>query len=231
MEISKIDSIKNAFLIKSVDLKSLDNLFNQLPGESTYSIETSDGIERKYKTMHEVLSHENSSKNPIQKITLQKSSRDPNLLLIIIFNKDSYNCISYYFSTNEENLIPKINRIMECVESTKAWYSSLSQNNFISFYFSLIALSILTIILLGFFGIIQISSTQIEQRLISFNYGIFIFGIITGMLLYIFKHRIFPIGVFAIGQGEKKYDDLVFFQGASLTILLAIVAIIISIYV
>lgn len=46
-------------------------MFNDLPGETIYVLETSDGFSRVFDYLDEVLSHENSPKNSIQKIEIK----------------------------------------------------------------------------------------------------------------------------------------------------------------
>lgn len=231
MEISKFETIKEAFLIDSIDLNSFDNLLNDLPGETTYSVETADKINRKYESMDTILSHENSSKNPIQKIIIYKHSIDPNLTLVTSFNKNSG--VSYYFSTKQESLIPKFNRFIDTVEGTKAWYSPLSKHHYTSSSIFLVGLSMLIVGILGSYGLILESNEWIASLTkADINLMLFLFlalGILIGYIIDKLKSKIFPNGFFAIGQGKKRHRELIFFQASILTIFVAILGLIIGV--
>ncbi|MDZ7718223.1 MAG: hypothetical protein U5K72_05315 [Balneolaceae bacterium] len=213
MNISKIESINEAFIIESTDLNSIDKLLNELPGNSSFSIETSDGFKRDFESIEGVLSHENSSKNSIQKITINKYSNDPYLQLNISFKINNSHGISYFFSADDENLIPKFQRVIDLIEGTEAWYSKWTKRNFILDLILGIGLLFILLSILPASGIIQTSnveaSTQNKAIVNLVIIGIIAATFLIGLLLNKIRTKIFPAGVFAIGQGIRRHRDIV----------------------
>ena len=237
MSISKIENIEQAFLLEVEDLKSISNLFNDLPGETIFVLETSDGFSRDFDSLDEVLNHENSPKNSIQKIEIKKNSHDPYLTLEISFNKNRYRDITCFFSTREERFIPAYNRIIECVDGTKPWYSKLSKADFISYSLITFWILIITTYALIAFEVIPTSneepSTQDEALayLLIFVIIAAVFGI--GWLMNKLKSKVFPSGAFAIGQGKKRHKTLenirwVVIVGGAITLTVSLISLMLA---
>jgi|GEM_PF-1667848 hypothetical protein len=231
MNSSKNESYEQAFIIKGENLKNIDALFNTFPGDSKYRIETKDKYENEYEDVKEVLNLENSSLNPIQRITISSYSLRPSSSIRLSFEKNTYANIRCSVDAEKTKARSYFNSLEGKIINTKPWYSRLAKADFITYSISLfVAFIILVLILaaLNFFGESTRELNDQEDamiRLLGFLIIGSVFGI--GWGLNKIRSKIFPDGSFALNQGLKKYELLekvrwTVFVGGSITMAISL---------
>ncbi len=237
MGLSRNDFIEQAFVLEPEDLKHIDRLYSELPGEKKFIVETEDKYRRTYNSVDDLINLENPKSNQIKKIEIRLSSRDPYLTANISFEKDRINNIYTSFVADSENYTPIFDKIINRIEGVKPWYSKLSKTDFITY--SLIAYFLLNVFawILVALEVVQTSSGESSSQVEALA-RLLVFGIIGGLfflgwLLNNFRNVVFPSGTFVIGQEAKRHKTLEKFRwsvvvGGALSLTISMILLIIS---
>lgn len=214
MNISATEFLKEAFVIQEEDLSKLDEVFGKVSGDNTYEIKTSDGITREYNSIKDITNFENSASNPIVKFNISSHSIDPKIWASVSFENDSIHPIHYSLQGSGEELSDLLEEIKYRFEGMRPWYSKLAKADFVSYALILLVIIQIVAVIIGAFDLIPENGGSSQNENDSESRALFLVYLILGSTVFLgwvlnqIRKKLFPIGVFAIGQGRKRHELL-----------------------
>ena len=206
----------HAFVVRSSDLEKLWKVLEDHIGTVTVSVECLDDVKREFNDLKELLSYDNSPARRIVSLSVESELDDWEKEAQIVFSSSpSRYAISIKIKGPERVDSGVKDKIFDILEGLKPWYFFLaprasSFDHMASFW---------AYILIGacvYFGLffVWVELTKKFVSLDSFsepNRGLFVVSVlvIPALLMLTLNElrvRIFPLGSFALGQGERRYD-------------------------
>lgn len=212
MNTSKSAFFRQSFVMTEQDLTKLHRALTEFGDDTKIEIECADGLNRKLSTLEELLEFENPPNKAIQKLML--SSRGGNYersAVLRFMNSDDSN-MWLTMEGPEEAVMTLTSLVEERLASMKPWYSAFAKADFVYIALALLvivyiaALAVLATGLIGGQAGVQ-ASTPPDPRSMAIGYLIVFSPFILGIALNYWRKSVFPIGVFEIGQGQKRHAD------------------------
>lgn len=205
---SKFDA-PHAFILTSSQAKKLWDIFYSYNLIVYATVSCSDGMIRKFDSCENLMMFENSKRSEILSIEFSAKGNEPYMYSEISFGERYHLPISGYIHGEESKVSELRTKILDVIESTKAWYSWLSK--FDLFYFWM-PLFIISGIIFNLTNVTKSSSEALPLKaaILGLVILVSIVGIIS-LLIWgtsFLKKRFFPISAFSIGQGESRVHHL-----------------------
>ena len=195
-----------AFVLKETDIDKVWNTMQSDVGEVYAEVSFSDSIERKVKTLGEVLAFENSNKKKITRIGLYARSSSGETISRVVFEDSKYRPIQVSASGIDDVVTKFGDNMSEILDGLKPWYSIISKLDFfyvIGFvcWIAYMLLKIMTPDTPNSNALELVQSIKIIVIVLS------VFGIIALSIWGLNRLRgiYFPFASFAIGQGLERY--------------------------
>ncbi len=218
MEATKNEFKTQAFVLTPVELTRICSIF---PNDSDLKIEIicKDGIDRKYPSLEEFLAFEHPPDKQIKELTLRVYSDNlKNHTTVGFKNSEPPHHSLYSFCSGAEEYVFQVSdKLNDRFEAIKPWYWWIAK------YGSLSILGIWLTLFVGLYyrqGLFRGGATpanlvsDIKNVPIGALVVVLLIVIVGGMLSYWLLSQLqklinktFPMGVFAIGQGTKRYND------------------------
>ena len=210
---------KHAFVIRLYDLEKLWKLLEAHIGTVTASAECSDEMEREFDAWEELASYDNPPAKKIIRLSIESRSDDWKRFVHIRFIGDIF-VSTVILIRAQEQLISEIkDKISDTLDGTKPWYSFLARFG----SYLLVALSWVILWVLywpqGLSEIILSLPAWETLRLPVWSPFVVLIGftillVLIGSAILIYADKglrkpwswLFPVGYFAIGQGERRYE-------------------------
>ena len=209
MDVHYSDELKQAFVVSPDHLKKLVELLQKRIGKVNISGDCVDKIERKFKTVKDLIAYENPKLKRIRRIYLTARSDDYSKSATIVF-RDSFLFGSRISvdATGREDVVSRLKEeILDVIIGMRPWYNAIARTNLVLVF--LILWFILGIIV-GFIAMLRPDSSLDSAESVSYAetavimslFFLCVWGLdgIRGFLL--------PLGVFAIGQGQSRFKLL-----------------------
>ncbi|MDX6557950.1 MAG: hypothetical protein QOF72_999 [Blastocatellia bacterium] len=212
MKVSRQESLAQPFVLTGADLERLSLRLRNLANRISFEIECKDKLKREFATLQELLDFENPPSKEIQSLRIMASSEDLNTRIWLKLENDTARNIFVSIEGDESAALSANDSLEEIFSAIRPWYSRLSRTDFY-LVLTIILMTPLLVLLLGMaLGLVKINPNEpfsLQAALPGIVRGslIGIAPLVFGAMLNRVKRTLFPIGVFAIGQGAKRHKD------------------------
>lgn len=199
--------ISHAFVLTSVEAAKLWSILGGSFESVVASARCSDGIRREFQSQDQLTNYENPRTRAIRALILEARSRQPYGSASITLGGRYSSSIEVSISGDEITVLRLRDRIAEILDGMRPWYSPISRVDF--FYIVGGALLLAFLVLQG------VTSGSSSQKTLTFAQAagaaviVIAFLILVGSLIWALnrlRDRFFPITVFAIGQGQVRFE-------------------------
>ncbi len=214
MNASRNSHLTQPYVLTSDELTKLCRDMKDLTDEVDFEAECGDNIKRQFALLAELLEFENPPKKDIKALWITAASKDRKTRLLLKLDKDSSSNILISIEGSEGSVIAINDLVEERISSMKPWYNFMARTDFVSILLILLLVLILGIVLAVVFGMVggvdrpsspvSIRSTVTGQVI---ALALVLAPFILGYILNRIRQAVFPMGVFALGQGAKRHSD------------------------
>lgn len=219
MSVNYSEELSQAFVVGPNELKKLVGLLEKRIGKVSFSAECIDKIQREFTTVKDLIDYENSKSKRICRIYLSARSEDYSKSATIAFRDSSSfsGGVSLSITANEDVVLQLKDKMLDIVVGTRPWYNLLAHSDlatptgFVFYLLFCVVVIVLNTFIAFKFGLISDSKEGMElgDQLMSFIWLTFIiFFILYFAFFSKLLKRLFPLGIFAIGQGKSQYETL-----------------------
>lgn len=212
MNANRRTHLTQPYVLTSDELIKLSTGLKDVTNEIDFEAECADNIKRQFALLAELLEFENPPKKDIKALWITASSRDRKTRLLLKFDNDSSSNILIFIEGSEENVVAINDLVEERISSMKPWYSFMARTNFLLILPILLVALILGMTLAIVFGVVGGSDRPLSPESIRSSLTgqliaitILLAPFILGYILNRIRQVVFPMGVFALGQGAKRY--------------------------
>jgi hypothetical protein len=213
MRTTRDEALTAPFVIAMEDLRTIDNLCNESFSSREFRAECSDSLVRHFTSLDDLSAYDNPRRARITKLTVSARSPDYRASLILSLGT-SGNDNNIYFSLDAESQTAAHTNslITDWLEGVRPWYSFLARSGVVRL---LERLSALLFLIAGL--MFAISRIQAPHQPVDLNaiLNLTAQGIVfvapcalAFVVIEIVRERVFPMGTFRIGQGDKRHKDL-----------------------
>jgi hypothetical protein len=221
--------ISTVFVIHSHEVESLEKLLKDHIGPVKTRIKCVDGITRELASVSDLLQYENPRSKEIIELRLSARSEDFSREASIDFSSSTWRGISLEFRADEDSVSKLKTGTLDIIDGARPWYGPVQS---IDFVFA----GIVAVLFLWFAAFLTIAlsktrrstakaSTKLTDKqsavgqLVMFGVLAAIFAV--GFILNFLRDSWFPRAVFAIGQGDTRFQSLERFHWGFLIAILA----------
>lgn len=234
MNTTKPQNFKRAFVLEDEDLRRLEDLLKRYvspEGEypAKYEVRLSDSSVRTAGSLDEVLRIENSKPRRITSMIITTPYGNPELHARLSFENDRNRSISYHLTGEDDRVVALSDRLDEYLLGVRPWYSFLTRFSALFFVGGLYVVAYVALALAAaadyfFLDILPGEPAISSSKSDPLQAGVLVVLvavalIVSGVLDWVLK-KIFPVGTFAVGQGDKRHRTLGKVRGAIVGLLL-----------
>jgi len=208
-------NVARAFVIRPDDLEKLDSLLESL-GQAHYDAHCKDGRDRSFDGVAALLAYENLASREITSLTARASNystgQSSSVTVAFHGNRPLYGQNISVRISGRETVVDRFeNGFEDRIAAMKPWYDPLARINFAwTFYWAIMFVSVAMGIGLTVAKWLHVYESA-NHRTATFG-DIFTFAVVllgtpigVGVALNYVRDRLFPLGVFCIGQGERRH--------------------------
>lgn len=207
MKASRQPSWTRAFVLEVGDLELLCEQLTRWIPKLKFGIESKDKIKREFASLEELLNFEHPPSKDIRVLRITGYS-DKVSFFFIRFDKDSVKNIFLSLEGDEEAVMALSEIVENRLVAMKPWYSFLASP------FPWLLLLITPGILFLVWDMVRVLTGRVTAQVAFGGFGnvyTWIIGL-TGAIVFLFLERlklyIFPMAVFALGQGAKRHKNM-----------------------
>jgi hypothetical protein len=232
---TKERNIKIAYEINEQRLKRLDKILKEIHPNIEYEIECSDDSRIRFTDLRELFEYANPSNRKIVGISLS-TDWESKIKVQINYTMLEYSPIRYQISGEDKDVIYYSNRIEDELYTSKVWYGKIRYFDFSKAFFLLIIFSFIVLTGLALYLFRTNLSQEVADTVKTYKDLLYqltfqispllLLGL--GFFLDKIKTILFPIGVFALGEGIARNKKLIFirnliFTGVLLPIIIGVI--------
>lgn len=204
MNVNKKEYVNHPFILSPDELQKLCDYLKTFTSTLIIVGVCADGLKREFDSLEDFVQFENTPKKDIKEVGLNAWSEDYTTKIHLSFSKRGNPSVLVNFRGEESDAVKLDDFLSERFTAIKPWYSFLAKEDFLSGLITLLLQSVIVMVFIIFLW----KSLPLFQ--ISFTWQIAIVVVISMVLnglLTILRKVYFPVGVFLIGQGVKRYED------------------------
>jgi hypothetical protein len=220
MNASISECLSTPFVIRSNEIESLTKLFENNVGAVKASIKCVDGIYREFDSVSDLLEYENSRSKAISELRLIARSNDWTKEASVTFSSSKFRAISMEYRADSDSVYKLKTGTLDVIDGARPWYGGFQKIDFIIGGFVIMGMLWISLV-------IAVASSKKESTENSDTtkltpkdsaigqllfLGIIIALLAIGSILNNFRDAWFPYAVFAIGQGNDRFQSLERFQ-------------------
>lgn len=222
----------HAFVVHQDELSKIWRLLEDRIGPVNASVECSDDVVRKFDDWEQLASYDNPPMKKILELSIQSRSDGWEKSAKVKFSDSRWSPIHIEIEAPEKVGIEIKDKISDVLDGIKPWYSILTGVDFNY--------------LLSFFGVMYLvwyivfgrSLPASSSRSAAFYVLFFLVVLTLGLVIHLSTQRLnklwawlFPVGFFALGQGEQRYKTVENIQwGIGIAFLVSLVASTVAIF-
>lgn len=199
----------HAFVVRQDDLSKIWRLLEDHVGHVKASGECSDDMVRQFDNWEQLASYDNPSMKKILKLSIQSRSDDREKSAHVDFSYNWWATIYIRIEAPEKDGTEVKDKIYDILDGIKPWYSVLAG---VDFNYLLLFFWVMYLVWYIVFGpSLPVSSS----RSAAFYVVFFLIVLTLGLAIHISTQRLnklwswlFPVGYFALGQGEQRYKTV-----------------------
>jgi hypothetical protein len=210
MKVNRTESLTQAYILDSSELEKLCSRLQNWLVKFSFETTHRDSLKREFASLEELIQFENPPNKDIKTLRISGYSKDLNTRLWLKFDKDQFRNIYISIEGDEEPAIAINEIVEERIAAIRPWYAVLAQpaiffivaTLFLLVWLLFIAWSLLTGRLSREGFTQSFTNTSVWGWIIPF-----LLGTVTTQVIEKARQFVFPMGVFAIGQGAKRHKD------------------------
>lgn len=212
MKTNKDTSLRQCFVLTVRDVTKLCDALVDFSQDIKIEIKCANGLNRSMETLGDLLKFENPPNKEIRELVLSARTNDYDRSARLRFMSADYSAI-WLSLDGPEDAVVKLNSLLEdLIPSLKPWYTPLVRLDFIIMGFLVLVAAYVGLLVSAATGVIanvKTSESDLKSTAIAW---LLIFAIVVGLLVFGWmlnrsRKMIFPIGVFALGQGQKRHTE------------------------
>ncbi len=183
----------------------------ELGGSAVFSVDCADGSAVKYDSVEDVLKLPNAGERRIERIRIATTEGS---VAGSVSLKDSYfGAIAYDISGPQRDVFYVAGQLEDCIAALRQWYSPIASANLpVYLLASVITMSLsmwlfASTITLYDPGVFIKKEMPLSEGLVVFLVLIASF-VLVGGTMFMARKYLFPVGIFACGDGKNRYDRL-----------------------
>ena len=214
MQASRDREFTHAFVLTSDELRKLVGALREGFPKITFVAQCADTMDRKFDNVDEVLAYENAPRKAIKRLRIRAYGASIEHVCIIRLDNNEFRNISLSIIAPEKVIEDVSESLEERIASMTPWYKWVAAP---SAWMWLTAGPVLL-----YFTIIPLSKMWMQGKLAIPDFstlsapGYFLIALIAFVAALVvaerlfekFRRILFPMGVFAIGQGERRHENL-----------------------
>jgi len=214
MNATRREFLDEVFVLDDEELRKLHESLLDFVPSLKITIKCADKLERKIRDIEQLLEFENSLSKEIQSLSLAGNTENHDRWVRIDFENKKGSSIYLSLEGPEDALVPLSSSLQDRFESIRPWYAFLAKRDYFNVIFALLGILILSLLLFVGFSLLtgrwHIENTNTNDPKATVLANLIMLGILLGAGFTVFllnrtQRVLFPIGVFAIGQGKKRY--------------------------
>lgn len=199
---------KHAFVLSDRDATRLWNVLEGACGPAKAEASCTDGIQRTFTTLDELANYENPRARSIKSLAIRSHDEDYTRRASVVLGARYSSSVEVSIDGPEDVVVSTKNVLGEVFDGIKPWYSPISRINFFYFVAGVVVFA-LTVLQL------MVGTGSGESRPLESGRAVFVTAIIVvgfagvAALIWVLnslRARFFPVAVFAIGQGQARYE-------------------------
>lgn len=199
---------KHAFVLSPRDAARLWGLLEETCGSANAEASCADGIQRTFATIDQLTGYENPRARAITSLTF--SARDPEFArrASVTLGARYSSSIEVSIDGPEEVVVPAKNALGEVFDGIKPWYSPISRIDFFYFVSAVVffAFTVLNLVVGGGSG--ESQPVEVGRAILVAGAVVAAFAGLAALIWILnrLRARFFPVAVFALGQGQSRYE-------------------------
>ena len=214
MDVRYSEELSQAFVVGPTDLKKLIELLEKRVGVVDVSAGCVDEIERKFNTVEDINTYENSKSKRIRRIHLSAQSDDYSKSATIVFRDATWYSLGISINVNgREDVVSRLREeVLDIAIGMRPWYNWIACANLVKIFavgfYALLFIALISISLEWLPG----SNSPPSDSEIGKGKAIaslFILGVLLCLwAIHWLRGFLFPKGFFTIGQGVSRFNLL-----------------------
>ena len=187
------------------------------PEPLRFYVEFNEGGELHTESLDEVLSLANSGTRRIKVVAINTHwSVRPQVSLR--FSDSTFATVGYNISGSDQDVFFLASKLDEAIARTREWYSRIARADVVRLGFTVLLVAFFALLLwLGVLAITgQLSNEPVSARSSALGnliaWGAFLIVLVVGYPLNRLRSWLFPVGIFAIGEGKERLQRLQFWR-------------------
>lgn len=205
MQAERMERITDSIVVSANDLKKIDEALSSFGDILKVDFQCKDRITRIENSIDSLLNYENTKNKQIIELTLHSRSNDFSRFVRLSFSKSAKKNIEMWISGPEDLVIAVGQKLDEIIEGMNPWYSGISKIDFSRLGF--ILFSILVLIYFCSKLLFENVPQGIGIQYLMLCLVLPFLPLVISFLIPKLSEKVFPLTYFAIGQGEKRYND------------------------
>ena len=213
MNASRTEFLDEVFVLDEEELRKLIGSLLDFAPALNISIKCSDKLERKLQNIEDLLQFENSPSKEILSLRLSGLTDKYERSVTIEFENKKGASVYLNLDGPEDSVLSLSSALQDRLTSVRPWYAFFAQRDAVNVVFAFLGLSFLGLVCFVAFNLLtgrwnsdgantnDPKATMLAWLIII---GILFVSAIAVFLLNRTQRALFPIGVFAIGQGKKR---------------------------
>lgn len=208
--------VGGAFILDREQLLALDGIMAKIGGPREYTITLSDKTQLTATAVREVLEYPNAAERPIVGLKVITPWSDLHASVTLSTQStewwaDRRPGMNYHVRGEEQQLLFHADRLDQWCSGIRAWYSRIALVNPVQVLFFLPLVLGLIVLPLGFYfdliGFSEDEGADGKMAVLVVTLVVILYGVVLaiGGLLSRFRSALFPIAVFAIGDGKRRF--------------------------
>jgi hypothetical protein len=212
MKTSRDEVLTGSFVLTPHDLSGLHDHLRKWITNFSFKTDNQDSLSREFSTLKDLLQFENPPQKNILSLRILGYSTDFKTKFSIVFSGEASRNISISIAGDEEAVASMSASFDETLAAVRPWYSLLGQANFYAITYAIVLVPAAVIVFSVAFGIVKLTSSRpVDAVYVMYSVmkGLSL-GMLPPILGFVFhqiQRKVFPMGVFAIGQGAKRHKD------------------------
>lgn len=213
MKASKDGHFTRAFVMTPGDLKRLVKVIEDYAAIRYLKVSCADEVDREFPSVDELLKFENPPKKSIKALRIFTAPNGDMTSLTLRFDTDSMRNIYYSIEGEESAVLDFMEQLEERLSGMRPWYALVADTGYRGVLFPfLVGLATSWLIVAGVvrsaisIGLLPEIWNLSVQAVIG-TVALFLLGMFAQQSILKIRRAFFPNGMFAIGQGAKRYKD------------------------
>ncbi len=215
MNATRKEFIDHVFVLDENEIRKLVDAILVFAPLRNLSVKCADNLERKLKNIDELLEFENSASKEITSLSLSAMTDNFDRTARIEFENKKGSNVYLSIEGPEEAVLALSSDFQDRLASTKPWYAFFAQRDALNIVAAFLGLSFIGLVFFVAFNLLtgrwksEGSNPNDPKATILGSVTTLAIFLAAGIAVFVLNRTqkaLFPVGVFSIGQGKKRYE-------------------------